>query len=280
MQLVHKSLILGYHAISIIPGVRHCWFGLQKFMGVTFSGWGMTTKTFTPWHSGGDELAGDFLRANQKIITKVMQGEFELSQFNKVKDKKLLLNELMWRHYIVFWSARYASKATKCSVKNLVECGVCDGLTVYFAMSALTGRNEFKTFLYDAWEGMKKEYLLESEMGQVGGYDYLNIDNTKHNLAEFQGDATFIKGFIPESFKISDNPTELVWLHIDLNSSLPTTAALQFFFEKISPGGVILFDDYAGPGYYDTKLAVDEYFSSKRGVLLPLPTGQALYFKH
>ena len=212
-----------------------------------------------------------------------MQGKFKLSQFNVVEDKKKLLHGLMWRHYIVFWSARYANAAATInfnSVKNLVECGVCDGLTAYFAMSALTGQNEFKAFLYDAWEGMKTEYLLESEKGAVGNYSYLNIENTKNNLAKFQGDTIFIKGFIPEVFEMSDNPTELVWLHIDLNSSVPTISSLQMFFEKIPPGGVILFDDYAWHGYYDTKLCIDEFFSSKRGVLLPLPTGQAIYFKH
>jgi len=269
--------------IYTVPGAQNCWIGLNKFIyRVTikpaFSGWGMTTHAL-PWLNGGDALARDFLRANQKIITKVVQGEFKLSQFNAMQDKKIILNELMWRHYIVFWSAHYAAKSTNCLIKNLAECGVCDGLTAYFAMSALRGeKNEFKAFLYDAWEGMRSEDLLQSEMGSVGNYNYLNIETTKHNLAEFQGNATFIKGFIPESFKTSDNPTELVWLHIDLNSSLPTTAALQFFFEKIPPGGVMLFDDYAF--CYDTKIAVDEYFLSKRGVLLPLPTGQAIYFKH
>jgi len=268
--------------IYAVPGAQDCWLGLNKFMGrVTepdFSGWGMTTHTFTPWHNGGDELSRDFLKVNQKLVAKVMQGEFKLSQFNEEPDKEMLLSGLMWRHYIVFWSVHFASKATNCVIKNLVECGVCDGLTAYFAMSALRG--EFKAFLYDAWEGMKSEYLLESEMGSVGDYHYLNVENTKHNLAEFHGGVTFIKGFIPESFKISDNPTELVWLHIDLNSSFPTIAALQFFFEKIPPGGIILFDDYAWHGYYDTKLSIDKYFSSKRGVLLPLPTGQAIYFKY
>ena len=186
----------------------------------------------------------------------------------------------MWRHYIVFWSARYAAKATNCSVKNLVECGVCDGLTVYFAMNALKGMYEFKSFLYDTWKGMKSEYLLESEKWHVGSYSYLTIENTRSNLAAFKGETVFIKGYIPESFEASDNPTEIAWLHIDLNSSLPTTDALQFFFEKMPPGGVILFDDYAWDGYYDTKLAVDEFFSGKPGALLPLPTGQAIYFKH
>jgi O-methyltransferase len=272
--------------IYTVPGAQALWIGLNKFLDrgggprPEFSGWGMVTHTFTPWHSGGDKVARDFSIANQEIVTKVKERKFNLSQFKDVQDKRKLLYELMWRHYIVFWSARYASKSTNCSVKNLVECGVCDGLTVYFAMNALKGMYEFKSFLYDAWEGMKSEYLLESEKGSVGDYSYLAIENTKKNLAAFQEETVFNKGYIPGSFEASDNPTEIAWLHIDLNSSLPTTAALQFFFEKMPPGGVILFDDYAWRGYYDTKLAVDKFFSGKNGVLLPLPTGQAIFFKH
>jgi hypothetical protein len=279
-----KNIVLWLRkTIYTIPGAQRFWIRLNKFIGrtkPTFSGWGMTTHTLTPWYNGGDEIAGDFLKANQMLITKVMQGEIKLSQFSKTKDIKMQLNRLMWRHYIVFWSSRYASQWTNCSIKNLVECGVCDGLTVYFAMSAMTGRNRYKTFLYDAWEGMISKYLLESEMEIVGAYSYLNIDNTKRNLAEFKEDVTFIKGIIPESFKTADNPTELVWLHIDLNSALPTIAALQLFYEKLLPGGIVLFDDYCWPESYDTKLAIDRFILSKRGILLPLPTGQAIFFKH
>jgi hypothetical protein len=126
---------------------------------------------------------------------------------------------------------------------------------------------------------MKSEHLLESEKGHVGEYSYLDIENTKKNLATFQKETVFIKGYIPESFETSDNPTEIVWLHIDLNSVMPTTATLQFFFEKMPPGGTILFDDYSRQSEYDTKVAIDEFFSKKPGVLLPLPTGQAVYFK-
>lgn len=270
--------------IYTVPGTQALWIGLNKICRGTkpdFSGWGMVTYTFTPWHTvGGDEVARDLLTANQALETSIKEGRFNLSQFNDVQDKRKLLPELMWRHYIVSWSARYASKSTNCSVKNLVECGVCDGLAAYFAMTAVKGMYEFKSFLYDAWEGMKSEYLLESEKGAVGDYSYLDIENTKHNLAAFKDKTVFNKGYIPGSFEISNNPTEIVWLHIDLNSSLPTTGALEFFFEKLMPGGVILFDDYAWHGYRDTKLAVDRFFSGRTGVLLPFPTGQAIYFKH
>jgi len=60
---------------------------------------------------------------------------------------------------------------------------------------------------------------------------------------------------------------------------MPTKSALEFFYEIMHPGGIILFDDYAWHGQADTKVVVDEFFSGKSGILLPLPTGQAIYFK-
>jgi len=276
-----KNIKSYLHKIIDVPSIKKLLIKFNESLSTaTFSGWDMTTYTLTPWHDGaGDDMARDFLIANEEIATRVKEGKFNLSQFNNIQDKRKELDTLMWRHYIVFWSARYAAKATNYSIKNLVECGVCDGLTVYFAMNALKGNYEFKSFLYDAWEGMKSEHLLESEKKSVGYYSYLDIENTKNNLAAFQGETVFIKGYIPKSFETSDNPTEIVWLHIDLNSAMPTKEALQFFFEKIQPGGVILFDDYARQGDYDTRLVINDFFSGKSGVLLPLPTGQAVYFK-
>jgi methyltransferase family protein len=271
--------------IYTVPGTQALWVGLNRAVGregrSAFSGWGMATFATPPWHAGqGDELASDFSIVNSDVIASVRRGQFRLSQFDEVQDKTKKLHELMWRHYVVFWSARYASRATASPVNNLVECGVCDGLTAYFAMNAVKGDGPFKAFLYDAWEGMKAEYLLETEHGAVGNYSYLSLENTRRNLAAFEGASVFVKGLIPESFDTAGTPSEVVWLHIDLNASLPTTAALNALFDKILPGGVILFDDYAWPGFHDTKVAVDRFFDGKRGVLLPMPTGQAMFFKH
>ncbi len=134
-------------------------------------------------------------------------------------------------------------------------------------------------FLYDAWEGMKAENLLKSESNNINNYDYLDVENTKRNLKDFSNRIVFNKGYIPDSFKTSVNPEKLSWLHIDLNSSIATKAALDYFFDKILPGGVILFDDYSHRGYEDTMKMIDNYFEGKDGILMPIPTGQAIFFK-
>lgn len=248
----------------------------------TFSGWGLTTFTHTPWGDATDlgSLEIKFNEANDTVIAWVKSDSFKLTQF-KPSDRLEMLRILMWRHYIVFWSAAFAARNTNVKKKNIVECGVCDGLTSFFAISALVYHGEaWGAFLYDAWEAMRADLLLDSEKSKQGEYSYLDVELTKANLACFGGDIVFNKGYIPESFSVSNNPENIVWLHLDLNSATPTIAALEYFWERIAPGGVVLFDDYNLPGYEDTRNLVIAWLNGKNGTMFPLPTCQALIFKH
>ena len=89
-----------------------------------------------------------------------------------------------------------------------------------------------------------------------------------------------MKGYIPEIFdECVHHPNAIDWLHIDLNSAEATLETLNYYFPKLNTGGVVLFDDYGHGGYVDTKNAVDHYFGRSSGILFPLPTGQAIFFK-
>jgi O-methyltransferase len=241
--------------------------------GVGFEGWGMRSVHHPPW-TDATGLEGAFRDANAEVRKAVVTGDVRLSQF--ASEPAEMVDALMWRHYVVFWSASFAAAHTSAQEKNLAECGVCDGLTIFFALSGAPGS---KAYLYDAWAPMKDESLLASEKSLTGSYSYLDVENTRRNLARFAPRTVWNKGFIPEVFASADNPKTLIWLHIDLNSAKPTVQALEFFYDRIAPGGVILFDDYAWEGYEDTRLAVRRWCEHKDGRLLPLPTGQALFFK-
>jgi len=210
----------------------------------------------------------------------VRQGKFVLSQFSAKPDKDEVLDELQWRHYVVYWSALYAAQNTEICRKNYAECGVCDGLTIFYALSAAaTATNDPQAFLYDAWEGMKSEHLLPSELSSAGAYSYLSIEQTRKNLMGYRDTLIFNKGFLPDSLQSSNNPETIVWLHIDLNSAIPTEESLKYFYDKLAQGGVVLLDDYGWADFTDTKRVVDRFFMNKEASLLQLPTGQAVAFK-
>jgi hypothetical protein len=132
--------------------------------------------------------------------------------------------------------------------------------------------------MYDSWKAMKSQDLMETEKSKAGMYNYLRLETTIENLQEFSDLTVFNKGYIPESFSGSENPEDIVWLHVDLNAATPTRDSLEFFYNKLLPGGIILFDDYASHDHFETKRVVDNFFQHKNVNLLQLPTGQAIVF--
>ena len=252
----------------------------------SFSGWGMYTDSFTtsPWNSILESIEVDsalgFQRANEFLTSRLNERKFDLSQFSHLPEQSAALDPLKWRHYFVYWSALSAAKATKNDTKNLVEMGTCDGLTAYFAMTAMKDLGvDYKCYMYDAWEAMKGDDLFESEESKTGMYSYLELDTTVKNLENFSDSTVFNKGYIPDLFNTSKNPTEIVWLHIDLNAAAPTRSSLEFFYPAMQSGGIFLFDDYASHDHVETKKVVDTFFHDKKVNLLQLPTGQAIVFK-
>lgn len=248
---------------------------------IEFVGWKMATGTRVPWHDGGSNtLAQAFAQCDRELAGYIDLRQVVLSQFQP-KSVMTEITQLRWRHYLVYWSATVASRIAGGDQRNFVEMGVCDGLTAWFASHARqSAKCGGKFFLYDAWEEMRSDLLTTSEGSSVGSYAYLNIRNTQKNLALCGNDSfVFNKGYVPESFAQSHNPESVAWIHIDLNSSMPTIASLDFFWNRLLPGGLVLLDDFAWPGYEETRIQVEKWCQDRELDILQFPTGQALITK-
>jgi phage tail protein X len=231
----------------------------------TFVGWLMTTWHQVPWAPGWDEFR----------VAAAELRRFEHSQL--AADD---VDALLWRHWHVAYAVRHVVRHAAPASFTAAECGVGDGLTAHIALSQMRAEvdGEYLLHLFDAWAPMRAEGLTASEAPNVGTYDALQVDRTKRNLSRHDGRVQWHPGYIPQTLG-DDAPEQVHWLHIDLNSSLATTQALEFFWPRLADGAVVLFDDYGWRHYADTKTAVDDFFASRPGSLMPLPTGQALYFR-
>jgi len=248
---------------------------------IEFVGWKMATGTRVPWHEGGSNtLAQAFAKCDQDLAGHIASRNVVLTQF-RPKSVATEVAQLRWRHYLVYWSATVASRIVESEPRNFVEMGVCDGLTAWFASHARQrSKCDGEFFLYDAWEEMRPDLLTASEAGSAGSYSYLNIENTQKNLTLCGTDSfVFNKGYVPESFAQSRNPESIAWIHIDLNSSTPTIASLDFFWSRLLPGGLVLLDDFAWPGYEETRVEVEKWCKVRELDILQFPTGQALITK-
>ena len=247
-----------------------------------FEGWGMSSKNKPP--SLFEEPFGkSFANDNNEIIELIKDGDFKLSQFGSIENQLENLEILQWRHYVIQSTLKLQIERALSNQKEIYisEFGVCDGLTAWYALKLLD-RNKinFEFNLFDAWAGMRSKDLYKSESTRVGDYDYLEIDNTKKNLAQFKKNCNWIKGYLPETLPSLGNTKKLSWIHIDLNSAKLTVDVLNHYLEFLDSGSLVILDDYGHIGFSDTRKSVDLWIEKKSGKVYSIisPTGQGIIF--
>ena len=71
----------------------------------------------------------------------------------------------------------------------------------------------------------------------------------------------------------------VAFLHIDMNCAYPERAAFEHFWGLLSPGAIVLFDDYAYFAYENAAEAINSAAASLGADVMSLPTGQGLIIK-
>jgi hypothetical protein len=186
-----------------------------------------------------------------------------------------------WRIHLALWAATVASRAPG----DFVECGVNSG---FFSSAILTwldwAKLGKKFYLIDTFEGPPLDQYSPAEIaaGRVeiakkaldSGSFATNIDQIRANYREFER-VEIVRGAIPAILPaVPRGP--VAFLHIDLNCSAPEIAALRHLWDCVSPGGVVLLDDYAYFGHDAQGSALDAAARELGATIAVLPTGQGL----
>ncbi len=87
-----------------------------------------------------------------------------------------------------------------------------------------------------------------------------------------------IKGSVPDVLT-KTAPEAVAFLHLDMNSPAPEIGALDILYDRISVGGIVVFDDYGWTLFGKQKLAADAFMSARGQNIMELPTGQGLVIK-
>jgi hypothetical protein len=189
-----------------------------------------------------------------------------------------------WRVHVALWVAEQCVKLEG----DFAELGVNYGATSSAIMSHLNWNNVKKRFwLVDSFSGVDVHQLSQAEVKKgaaessfsnisSGAYNS-NLEICKKNFSEWQS-AMIIKGWIPECLH-EIAAEKIAYLHIDLNSSRPEVEAFRYLLPKLSPGALVLLDDYAYCGFENTRIAWDTLGAELGFTVLSLPTGQGLIYK-
>lgn len=182
---------------------------------------------------------------------------------------------MRWRAYIVCWCAEWAMHLPG----DFVECGVNKGGYARMILEYVTFEDSGKRmFLFDTFRGFSDTHLRPEEQHIKEQYSYPDcLTDVKRTFSGLRS-VDIVPGTVPETLPMR-KIDRCAYLSIDMNCVQPEIAAAEYFWDKMTSGGVIVLDDYGQSAHIAQKLAFDE-FARARGVsILSLPTSQGLIFK-
>jgi Macrocin-O-methyltransferase (TylF) len=244
---------------------------LLTYLGYTIS----RTRSSTSTDTSSDPRA-----YNQDGLWTVHNHDFMTeSRFAKAYERGCLADSdhrIHWRVHVAIWSAVTALRLPG----DFVECGVNKGFLSSAIMEYTHWNTLNKTFyLLDTFAGLNPRYSSDAEMKNHEVFmekSYYTTDASAvvRNFSEWQN-VRIIQGTVPETLPQITSQA-IAYLHLDMNCAEPELAAIEFLWERLVPGAMVLFDDYAYSGYEAQKHALDNFVNRHGLLIASLPTGQGL----
>jgi hypothetical protein len=159
---------------------------------------------------------------------------------------------------------------------HIVEVGVYEGGSASLI-------NKFKEknktlYLFDTFCGLQDVGKFDNNDAlHNGGISADSYDRLKKYF--INDNVNIIKGYFPESCPISFQNKKFSFVHLDADTYLSTHKALEFFYNKMSIGGIILSHDYTNNHAPGVKKAVDEFLLNKKEITIILDDSQSLIIK-
>ncbi len=196
------------------------------------------------------------------------------------KEQKLKV-KLVWRLLKYTMGGRKALENAFDVVKSiesrniegaLVECGVAEGGTAAMLAlsSSILGEHKRIKWFFDSYEGLPEPTMEDYVGGKVGDFirplpkgsclgtieqvselmfDVLNMSKSEVNL---------VKGWFQDTVPVEKNKIgKIAVLRLDGDWYESTKIPLDNFYSQISPGGIVIIDDYGT--CFGSKRAVDEF---------------------
>ncbi len=188
--------------------------------------------------------------------------------------------DVRWRAHVACWAAGHCLHVPG----DFAEFGVHTGI---FSLT-ICKRHDFARqpknyYLYDTFNGIpidsgmtdierKHTHMINEKLY----FDCFEI--ATRNFAHFPN-TVLVRGVLPESINLKQF-SRLAFVHIDLNNVNAEMGVIQAIWDRISPGGMVLLDDYCFKGYEEQYNAWNAFCTARGYSVLSLPTGQGLIVKH
>ena len=213
-------------------------------------------RVFTPWFS--TDPSSDFYR----LVQSVRAG----GPLAKSADRCYMLYQL--------------SRSCLRLDGDWAECGVHTGGTAHL-LSLVVGGRPRPLHLFDTFVGMPNVASAQRDYHAPGDFSDTSLHDVKSRLRNFPF-VVLHPGLMPDTFDEVATVQSYSFVHVDVDIYPSVRACCEWFWPRLRPGGMVVFNDYGiYPYRYAARAAVDEFFAGvSEGSLFVLPTGQAVAMKH
>jgi predicted O-methyltransferase YrrM len=176
---------------------------------------------------------------------------------------------IAWRTHTLCWAADSVARLPG----DYVECGTYQGYSAEVLMNFMAGLPGRRFWLYDVFEPSG----AAGEGSRLPAHAPDLADQVRARFRRWDN-VVVTQGRVPQVLAAAA-PDQIAFLHVDMNNAEAERGALEVLFDRVSPGGIIVFDDYGWNGYRDQKASADEFMQLRGLSVLELPTGQGLVLK-
>jgi len=160
---------------------------------------------------------------------------------------------------------------------SIAELGVYKGNTA-FLLAQLARFFDTTAYLLDTYEGFPSEDLV-GEAKLSDNFSDTSLESVRSLVGE--KNVSFIKGRFPGTANAIPDAERFCLVNLDCDLYAPFSAALQYFYPRLLPGGFLIMHDYSSLHWPLIEKAVDEFFADKpeRPILIPDKSGTAVVRK-
>jgi hypothetical protein len=175
---------------------------------------------------------------------------------------------IIWRTHTLCWAAHRSLSLAG----DFIEAGCYKGTSARIVCDYVDiGTTTKHFYLYDLFEPVGADHVVLPEHGAE------LFGTVTRRFADLPN-VHVIRGSVPQILQ-GTAPDKISLLHLDMNNVSAEIGALDLLFERVTPGGTIILDDYGWLGYRAQKEAEDPFFAARGYRVLELPTGQGLVVK-
>lgn len=192
-------------------------------------------------------------------------------RFEPTRGKTLVSDD---RLYVLATLLRQALVASQ---SDVTECGVYQGGTARLLADVIAQLDAQRTlWLCDTFAGMP-DTDPAVDVHKHGDFADTSLQAVKQYLAAYRN-LQYLPGLIPASLTALASK-RFSFVHVDLDIYAAIKDASAFFYDRVDPGGFIVYDDYGFASTPGARRAVDEFYADKRETPLALASGQCVVTK-